>query len=756
MTAGFPSFIEWLAGHTDEALTAIRPTALHDVTDVASLRAIDLLLLHAATELDATVQPVTVGEVVETAEELLNIAGTPSALRPRRIDLDATFHKLASHGFIYGPHWELSPGKTTTVEAPEVSDPWELKIAPTVASYFDPATSEAWALADHHRCPLPTEDLGAVVEELPARQRRLLQTLHASGGVGHSASVGPDGNPEAPLPTMVRRGLLDQLDDTTVRLTGRVAQYLEGIVIAEPGGDFLTTDCPHYQRPQSTESAEYATQDDATGQSSPAAHSSAARQQSATAVSNAVQTILELTELLLDISQHPIEPLTNGGIGLRSLGKTAKRLRISEDELTARLTLAIETGLVATGYLTEHAEEFPSPYWGITSAGQDFLRNELADQWTQLLLAWSRSSYAPWEAHRLEAREFEPQLFLLTATRTRQCFPFCFSTPTANRSPDSSGPARIQQTMWRVNPAVATTASPQLWDVLFSEARSLGLVVDHEATTSLFALANALTNPSNTDPDESFAKLRAQLTKLLPAPVKYLIIQSDHTIMAPGLLSPADAARLRSIAVQESSGIASVWRVTTEAVLRAYADGVTRAELEEFLSTMTPGGWSAVPQSLQYTIADAERLYQNSAESPVPLLQKTPNYTVGTITNPEPGEDGDVFWDGEWETIISAVENQRQLTSEDSGAGGASKNKEANQPTRLHELTEIKQALRQAMKTERLITVRYVNTDSEPVEAEVEIVMTEPARVVGVAKGDRGSIHIPISHIEWVQPIEPS
>ncbi|WP_426721689.1 helicase-associated domain-containing protein [Corynebacterium auriscanis] len=777
MTVGFPTFTEWLAGHTDQDLAAIRPTALHDVTDVASLRSIDLLLIHAATELDATTYPVTVQDVIETADELLNIAGTPHPRQPHHDDLIVALHKLAAHGFIYGPGWRLNPGQFLDHTPEEPPCTRQLKIAPTVASYFDPATSEAWALADHHRSTIPTADIPTAVDNLPARQRRLLQTLHASGGVGHSASVGPDGDPSAPLPTMVRNGLLDQLDDTTVRLSGRIAQYLENTIISEPGGDFLPTGCPHYALPRPGVAGQLLGDEQPARNEQPAGKDCSSQNTTASAVANAIQTILELTDLLVDLRQHPIEPLTDGGIGLRDLAKSAKRLRIAEADLTSRLTLAIETGLVATGYLAPSNEEFPSPHWGITASGQKFLDSSLADQWAQLLLAWSRSAYAPWNIAHADARAFEPQLFVLAATRARQCFSFCFSTPSSSPSPQSPGPLSPEQTMWRVNPAVAHTATSEMWRDLFSEARSLGLVVGEDPAISAFRLADVLSTPAGTDPTVLFATLSTSLADLLPAPVSYLIIQSDHTIMAPGLLSPQHAARLRSIAVQESSGMASVWRVTTQAILGAYAEGVTQTEVKEFLTEMTPGGWSAVPQSLQYTIADAERLHNNAAESHVPLHNQTPKYIVASITHPIPAEDEETFWHGEWETILSAVENQRRMdAAEEVGSGASGKETKQPQqqtagpaaeqeaktaakgersqplPSQFHTVREIKQALRQALKIGQPIRVRFVQPNGEAVEEVIDVVIAEPARVMGVAVADRAPVQINISQIEWVRP----
>src|SRR5699024_11872372 len=106
------------------------------------------------------------------------------------------------------------------------------------ASVFPPSVRHLRRLADCKRCPLPPAELPGTVEALPDRQRRLLSTLNNAGGVAHSESLRPGAAPDQPLPTLVRTGILDQIDENTARLSGRVAQYLRGTLIAEPGRAF--------------------------------------------------------------------------------------------------------------------------------------------------------------------------------------------------------------------------------------------------------------------------------------------------------------------------------------------------------------------------------------------------------------------------------------------------------------------------------------------------------------------------------------
>ncbi|RRQ12951.1 hypothetical protein CXF35_07065, partial [Corynebacterium bovis] len=102
---------------------------------------------------------------------------------------------------------------------------------------------------------------------------------------------------------------------------------------------------------------------------------------------------------------------------------------------------------------------------------------------------------------------------------------------------------------------------------------------------------------------DDVGELAAALRKILPPPVTTLIIQADHTILAPGPLTPEAETWLRRIADRESSGMASVWRVTPESLARAVRAGDTAADIEGFLSSYT----REIPQALRYMITDAAR-----------------------------------------------------------------------------------------------------------------------------------------------------
>ena len=557
---------------------------LLDSASVRFLSAIELLILHAGFELDAAHEWVSASDIIATATELLDIAGTPAERRPNQADLLAAMRSCASWGLIYGPQWSLSPdsGHPSTSER---LDELLLKLPGPLTTMFHPSVRELWRLADCNRCPIPTAELPGTVEALPDRQRRLLSTLNNAGGVGHSESLRPGADPDQPLPTLVRTGILDQIDENTARLSGRVAQYLRGTLIAEPGGDFRPA------RPVNRSTGEAGPHDPAAVEDSASEPSTTDpnSQASATAVANVIQTIQDLTELLEELGSEPIQPLMSGGIGVREMNRIARRWGTDSDEVARRLTLAYEAGLVDLGFA--HPPAGDGPVWAPTEPAMDFLEASLATQWAMLLLGWHASPYAPWHAEALDVRAFQEELLDPNAAHLRQLFPFLFRTPTGA----TTTTAQLADQLWRVQPFQAWGTTAEGLEAIVAESVDLGLTALGEPTAALSALklareaaearaarstAAAAHAPDDVsaaeddnDDDDPVVALAASLDELLPSPVKYLIIQGDHTVMAPGLLASADAAMLRAMAVQESSGIASVWRITKASLQSAFRTG---------------------------------------------------------------------------------------------------------------------------------------------------------------------------------------
>ncbi|TYR20841.1 helicase-associated domain-containing protein [Corynebacterium urealyticum] len=709
---------------------------LLDSASIRFLSAIELLVLHAGFELDATHDWISASDIIATATELLDIAGTPAERRPSQADLLAAMRSCASWGLIYGPRWSLSLDSEHPSDS-EHLDELLLKLPGPLTTMFHPSVRELWRLADCNRCPIPTAELPDTVEALPDRQRRLLSTLNNAGGVGHSESLRPGADPDQPLPTLVRTGILDQIDENTARLSGRVAQYLRGTLIAEPGGDFRPA------RPVNRSTGEAGPHDPAAVEDSASEPSTTDpnSQASATAVANVIQTIQDLTELLEELGSEPIQPLMSGGIGVREMNRIARRWGTDSDEVARRLTLAYEAGLVDLGFA--HPPAGDGPVWAPTEPAMDFLEASLATQWAMLLLGWHASPYAPWHAEALDVRAFQEELLDPNAAHLRQLFPFLFRTPTGA----TTTTAQLADQLWRVQPFQAWGTTAEGLEAIVAESVDLGLTALGEPTAALSALklareaaearaarsaAAAAHAPDDVsaaeddnDDDDPVVALAASLDELLPSPVKYLIIQGDHTVMAPGLLASADAAMLRAMAVQESSGIASVWRITKASLQSAFRTGHRSEEVSEFLSTMTPGGLPAVPQSIRYLIEDAERGLELSGSTP----EDASASGRSSVPHRLQGRSGRHSDSQLREAIAAEIESYRRAASVESEAH------EGDEVT-LTEPRAALSALRQAYAAGHQVRLCYAEADGSTVSAWISVVMVTASQITAVTEPD--------------------
>src|SRR3712207_8202311 len=91
---------------------------------------------------------------------------------------------------------------------------------------------------------------------------------------------------------------------------------------------------------------------------------------------------------------------------------------------------------------------------------------------------------------------------------------------------------------------------------------------------------------------------------LLPDPVDHVLAQPDLSLVAPGPLVSELADTLAVVADVESSGGATVFRVSESSVRRALDSGWSASDLHDFFAraSRTP-----VPQALDFLIDDVAR-----------------------------------------------------------------------------------------------------------------------------------------------------
>lgn len=735
----FPTYPEWLASHSDEAIadllwrlyahgstslleqlsgTAHPEPALHHLT------ALELAILHAATEIGAANSPVSVEDLDETLTELFDIAGTTQDHRPTDRDIHAALRSLAGWGLLFGPSFPLN-------DPAEITPSTQFKVPAHIPPLFEPSTEHLWRLADCNRCPIPTADLPTEVDQLPPRQRRLLGTLSAAGGVGHSATLKPDADPDAPLPTMVRHGILDQLDDTTARLSGRVGAYLRRTLIGPVGGTFRST--------SSTSDATTA--------------STATDKGDTAAIAVVVQKIQELSEAIDDLGANPLQPLGAGGVGSREINKLTRRRDITADK-----ALELINQLHLANFL---AREFPEPspagdsgrtYWAITEAALDFAEAPLSTQWAMLLLGWAGSTYATWMLRDGDVRPLSPETLDDSAAELRSLFCQLFATSQQASDPTSE--------LWRLRPALAWETPQLAWDSLLAEATALGLLAPAGrsstsdaplATSALTALKDVLEQMESAiargEPmphRDALSALSLSLASILPDPVRMLIIQGDHTIMAPGLLAADDQNQLARIAEQESSGMASVWRVSKQSLLSAFDKGDSPEQIEAFLDRMSPGGLSAVPQSLRYLVTDAHRAYvggdatgtgELSARrgAGVPCRVPTP---ARTLNDPSLDSAGDIA-----QQIDGAVEGFRRAHSQ-SESYDPNDGTSATDTRTVRAPREVMTELRTAYSAGTQVRLHYVDYAGATSQEWISIVMMTPSTISAVIEATGETITV--------------
>ena len=160
--------------------------------------------------------------------------------------------------------------------------------------------------------------------------------------------------------------------------------------------------------------------------------------------------------------------------------------------------------------------------------------------------------------------------------------------------------------VWR-RPRRATRARDLMIESTLREAELIGV-------TGLGALSTPgrvlLDYPPTTAPTRSRratpveGTLAGAMAPLLPTPLDHVLLQADLTAVAPGPLESSFARELALLADVESTGGATVYRLSAESLRRAFDAGRSAHDVQQFLEqrSRTP-----VPQPLTYLVDDVAR-----------------------------------------------------------------------------------------------------------------------------------------------------
>ena len=301
----------------------------------------------------------------------------------------------------------------------------------------------------------------------------------------------------------------------------------------------------------------------------------------------ALETIGRIGELLTLLEEEPAGLLRSGGVAVRDQKRIARALHVDEADAGWLLELAHAAGLLDVG--GPHRDE-----WLPTRAYDVWREQDLADR-------WATSSAAGWTARGCPSLVGQRDV----AGKARQR-----PLPRPGAAHRGRHPPRRAGARWPSTRAGSGLAPEELVELLrwrtprradrlapvpgmLDEATRLGVLVGGVLSAGGRGL---LTSGEDGAADG--------MRGLLPEPVDHVLAQPDLSLVAPGPLVAELADTLAVVADVESSGGATVFRVSEASVRRALDSGWSATDLHEFF---TRASRTPVPQALDYLVDDVAR-----------------------------------------------------------------------------------------------------------------------------------------------------
>jgi hypothetical protein len=406
--------------------------------------------------------------------------------------------------------------------------------------------------------------LRGLLDELDPEERQVLEALSAGpplGQVRDARRPASAATADSPVRRLLARGLLVPVDTHTVELPREI-----GLALREgsPLGD-VQPEAPRLELVPLPSGAVDAA----------AAHV-------------AGQVVARVEALLIAWSASPPAVLRAGGLGVRDLRRTAKDLDVDERTAGLLVEVAAAAGLLdaTPGF---EPELLPTPAfdaWELLPPEQ---------RWVELVSAWTCVPRQPGLVGERGERDrvlpaLGPELERpgIVTERRRVLTGLAAAPAGAAPTPDSVR-ARL---VWQA-PRRGGRTRDRLHAEVLEEAELLGLT----GRGGLSAAARVLL-------DGDLRGAARQLGELLPEPLDHVLVQPDLTVVAPGPLERDLARELALVADVESTGGATVFRVSEASVRRALDAGRSASDLQELFRSRSR---TPVPQSLTYLLDDVAR-----------------------------------------------------------------------------------------------------------------------------------------------------
>jgi hypothetical protein len=579
------TLVQWLRARTDAQLAQLlrrRPDlglpAPADLATLASRIAVRTSVQRAVDSLDAWRLRVLEALVLSASSE--HVAdGKDAAELLGDADISTALDDLSELALIWGQTDELhlvptvldaigpypaSLGRPATTLLRSTSD---IVLAPILRSLGLPAASQPRSGASLAHVLSSPVDVNALLAECDPDERSVLERLAAGPPVGlvRDAQLGISADDSGPPKRLIARGLLIPIDAQTVELPREVGLAVRA---AAPGAVPLGTVQP--TPPTIAANDRRPADADRSG-------------------TTAVLDLLRLVDALAtDWTQHPPAVLRAGGVGVRELRRTARTL--GGDEALTALVVEVSSaaGLIA-------ATNGIDPTYLPTSEYDNWRRHPPAQRWVTLADAWVGMTRQPSLVSQRDERErlitaLGPDAERGTVAALRRTVLTVLSTLAPGVAPTQST-AVLARLAWEA-PRRASSQR-QLIEAILAEADLVGI-------TS----AGGLTGYGRAILSGAVSAAEDALAIALPEPVDYVLVQPDLTVVVPGPPTSTLAQELSLVAELESTGGASVYRVTEATVRRALDAGSSASVLSAMFEARSR---TPIPQGLSYLIEDVGR-----------------------------------------------------------------------------------------------------------------------------------------------------
>ena len=302
------------------------------------------------------------------------------------------------------------------------------------------------------------------------------------------------------------------------------------------------------------------------------------------AAAAAVRELLERCDAVLDrLGARPVPLLASGGIGVRELRTLAKDVGGEAADVSTLLSLLRGIGAVAT--TTKDAR--------VTSSARAWTASDDGMRWSGLVRAWLALNDAPASGRRLTAALSFGAYDARARPGRERLLQLLDTNPGVSCTTDEwleRWHARWPESRRTSHDRAGTAAEREVRGDVLAEAVRLGLLVDGASTPLLGPLLDG-------------GDVEAALAAAAGAGETRVLAQADLTLVCPGRPARELKVALDRLAAVESTGQATVWRLSESSLTRAYDEGDTPDDVLALLQR-----WAGeLPQPMAYLVRDAHR-----------------------------------------------------------------------------------------------------------------------------------------------------